>query len=366
MPTPYARLLLRTGFALAALASATYTPGASAQITITESDLLSVYDGPSTQTTFGAELTDTSVFTMVALSVQTGGAQTWDFTDLTFAPTSTYTFAPVTAPAPGSDDAHFAQGNLIVRTDSVGTTDDPGWAYYRLDADELTAYGSALVDDGAVLRTLKFVPGETQPLPYTFGSTWSSASQLVFEPASFPGTLSTRKDGEVVGWGTLVTPAGSEPALMVRTVLVNRSELPGVPASVDSSVVVSYVTEGLTSASVFLDFLGQPTGAVYTTRTDGGTAGEPGTPGGGLRLAPPAPNPASGPVRLSYVLAAPAAVRLSVYDVLGREVAVVAAGERATGEHEASLDTSALPAGVYTVRVEGGGHASTVRLTVVH
>ena len=76
------------------------------------------------------------------------------------------------------------------------------------------------------------------------------------------------------------------------------------------------------------------------------------------------PNPFGERATVRFALPEPSAVRLSVYDVLGRRVAVLAAGEREAGYHEAMLDGSALPAGLYLVRLEAGGQALTRRVTV--
>lgn len=62
-------------------------------------------------------------------------------------------------------------------------------------------------------------------------------------------------------------------------------------------------------------------------------------------------------------------VRLSAYDVLGREVAVLVNGERPAGAHEGRLEAGALAAGVYVVRLVAGGArgsaARVQRLTVL-
>ena len=78
-----------------------------------------------------------------------------------------------------------------------------------------------------------------------------------------------------------------------------------------------------------------------------------------------APNPASGRVRLAYALPEAGAVRLAVYDVLGREVAAVLDGLRPAGPGEAAFDAGGLAPGVYVVRLSLGGRAETRALTVV-
>ena len=84
------------------------------------------------------------------------------------------------------------------------------------------------------------------------------------------------------------------------------------------------------------------------------------------------PNPARSSATVTFALPEAAAVRLAVYDVLGREVAVLAEGAHETGRHAAALDTWMLPAGVYLVRLEvadpgtgADGAVQTRRLTVV-
>ncbi len=81
-------------------------------------------------------------------------------------------------------------------------------------------------------------------------------------------------------------------------------------------------------------------------------------PTGSLRLLPPSPNPTSGPVRLGFDLAAPADVRLTVYDVLGREVVVAARGPFPAGRHDVQVAAGRLPPGVYVARLTTGGRAA--------
>ena len=89
------------------------------------------------------------------------------------------------------------------------------------------------------------------------------------------------------------------------------------------------------------------------------------SPDGPLHLLPPAPNPTRGAARLRYRTDRPGTVRLSLVDALGREVLRLVHRDAAPGEHTAEIDTSALPAGVYAVRVEQGGERAAHRLTVL-
>ena len=114
-----------------------------------------------------------------------------------------------------------------------------------------------------------------------------------------------------------------------------------------------------------IDLFQSGTGKVWLLVRTGGTAGEAGAEALGTRLVSVTPNPAAGRAAVSFTLAEAADVRLSVLDVLGREVAVLAEGVQASGDHSASVETRALPAGVYVVRLAAGGRTETRRLTVV-
>ena len=77
-----------------------------------------------------------------------------------------------------------------------------------------------------------------------------------------------------------------------------------------------------------------------------------------------APNPTAGTARVAFSVAEAGRVRVAVYDVLGREVAVLADGARPAGPGEARLDAPLAP-GVYVVRVETASGAAAVPVTVV-
>ena len=76
------------------------------------------------------------------------------------------------------------------------------------------------------------------------------------------------------------------------------------------------------------------------------------------------PNPAAEQATLRFGVAEAGEAVLVIYDALGREVARPVDGDVA-GVVEASLDASALPAGIYIARLAAGGRTETVRLTVV-
>ncbi len=71
------------------------------------------------------------------------------------------------------------------------------------------------------------------------------------------------------------------------------------------------------------------------------------------------PNPFDAATTLGVAVPSAARVRLVVYDVLGRAVAVLLDGELEAGQHRVRLDASGLPSGTYLVRMEAEGVSGT-------
>ncbi|MBC7185800.1 MAG: T9SS type A sorting domain-containing protein [Calditrichaeota bacterium] len=90
---------------------------------------------------------------------------------------------------------------------------------------------------------------------------------------------------------------------------------------------------------------------------------------GEFRLLPPQPNPFLGTALLSYYLPADEQVTLVVYDLLGRQVRTLVAGEKVAGAHRVAWDGKddqgrLLPSGQYlcVLRSKAGSQAQKVVL----
>ncbi len=77
------------------------------------------------------------------------------------------------------------------------------------------------------------------------------------------------------------------------------------------------------------------------------------------------PNPLRSRTALSLSLPEAQSVQASLFDVLGRRVAVLHTGALPAGVSRIEIDASALPAGVYVARVVAGAFTEALRLTVV-
>ena len=112
-------------------------------------------------------------------------------------------------------------------------------------------------------------------------------------------------------------------------------------------------------------FAGTENGGVWVRPlTEFVTTVEPGEGDGvgGFRIERNYPNPFNPRTTIKYELPKSSEVRLSVYDVLGREVEVLVNEIRDAGVHEVKFDGSGLSSGLYFYRLQAGDFVATSRL----
>ncbi len=98
-----------------------------------------------------------------------------------------------------------------------------------------------------------------------------------------------------------------------------------------------------------------------------GVATEPGAGATAAVVTAPRPNPAVGASELTVSVPQPEAVRVEVYDALGRRVATAFDGPMAAGvATRVPLELSGVAPGVYVWRVTGESFAQSGRLTIAH
>ncbi len=237
--------------------------------------------------------------------------------------------------------------------------------------------------DGRFVVSWLAVPrfGETGSA-MTFQAILSTSGEIVFQYQTMTGTRTSATVG-------IENPAGTDglqvvsDAPYVRDGLALRFEQPTIWATVaprtatiapgDSTAVVvtldaSALAIGTYTATLRLTS-NDPEALVAdlpVTFTVGGPTADGGvTAGAEFALDAVAPNPTRGAARVRFSLAEAQAVRLTVTDLLGREVAVLLDGQAPAGASDAAFPAS-LPAGVYVVRLTSAdGAVATRRVTVV-
>jgi hypothetical protein len=101
--------------------------------------------------------------------------------------------------------------------------------------------------------------------------------------------------------------------------------------------------------------------APYADTSGGGPA--PGVPSGYV-LSQNYPNPFNPSTTILYQTPRAGDVRVAVYDLLGREVALLVDGVQTAGFHSAVFNASKLSSGVYVYRLTSGGYAA--QKTMIH
>ena len=136
-----------------------------------------------------------------------------------------------------------------------------------------------------------------------------------------------------------------------------------------SSIVVN---DGLGGAVLAWPDLRSGPSDVYAQRVrEVGSLDVPMPAGAGLLLAPPSPSPARADrgASIGFGLASAGAVRLSVLDVAGRELRVLADGPRAAGEQSVHWDARddagrTVSPGLYFIRLRAAGRVAATRLVI--
>ncbi|MFA7419153.1 MAG: YCF48-related protein [Melioribacteraceae bacterium] len=77
------------------------------------------------------------------------------------------------------------------------------------------------------------------------------------------------------------------------------------------------------------------------------------------------PNPFNASTNIKYSLPASGYVSIKIYDVLGREVAVLANEEKKPGIYEVSLNASHLSSGLYLYKMQSGNYTETKKLILM-
>lgn len=97
----------------------------------------------------------------------------------------------------------------------------------------------------------------------------------------------------------------------------------------------------------------------------GGVSNEPAHKTSGFNVGRNYPNPFSRSTTIAYEVGDPQHVRLAVYDVTGREVALLVNEPVAAGRHEVAFSADNLPSGLYIYRLQAGEHSAAATMTVV-
>jgi len=74
------------------------------------------------------------------------------------------------------------------------------------------------------------------------------------------------------------------------------------------------------------------------------------------------PNPANDHLTIQLSLEKPEPLHITVLNVTGQQMAIIADGQPKTGEYQAEIDISTWPVGVYFCRVQAGSDVASGRI----
>ncbi len=77
------------------------------------------------------------------------------------------------------------------------------------------------------------------------------------------------------------------------------------------------------------------------------------------------PNPFNPGTEIGFRIKDKGFVTLKVYDILGREIAMLVNGKMEAGEHRVTFDAQGLPSGVYIYRIQAGEYSASRKMVVI-
>jgi hypothetical protein len=332
---------------------------ASAQPVITAQDL-------SAQFILGKTITSHTDTTTKSINIGTPGATSWDYSMLK----SSLSVSAMFVRADTTPFSSLFPGATIVERVGAGfgTT---AYSYLELGTDLLIRgtgvsgpYPERIIDSPAEIL---------YKLPLTMGVTWTteyaeSTYITLPPPLSQQVTVANHSiTNDVDAYGPLTLPgAKTYQALRVKTDA--RTTVRGnVSRTIRYSILAS---NGASAVVAALDTLQPDNGVIQVVNvsvTDPLLTDVPPGEAGPLQfsLDQNYPNPFNPTTMLGYQLPVASDVRLAVYDLLGREVALLVNEKKLAGRHEAGFDAAGLSSGVYFYRLIAGPYTESRRMILM-
>jgi hypothetical protein len=333
---------------------AAFTMSAEAQpITITEPEYINMeYLWSNGITGFTAQDPTTFLY----LIADSGANQVWDFTRDTYLSSTAQPEDTIPlSEAPLANDSDFSAATNVIRATKIdGVNGDSQYFYYKWTSAGAWYCGTIEDSDGVLInRESENPPGQDAAFPLTYRTSWQTISKGANEVGI--------DQGIVDGWGTLITPGKSSPALRVKTLIIDSTFSEQEKSShSDTTYLYEFLTAGMERAFLFI--YPTITLAYYQVPISSSVNSYAQSDGLNLFLSP---NPATSTATvLSYTLENASPVQIELMDVLGRSVRMLENGFESAGEHSVPIDPSTLSAGTYFVRVEADGASAMQKLIV--
>lgn len=296
----------------------------------------------------------------------------------------------VIAFATGADGRIFAAG---MDSWAIHYTDDNGdtWTPATEGLTNRFIRSLAADDQGRLLATAQYGPGGTIFYSTDNGESWTNVTQNVpnygraaaisSEGALFVGVVFWdiyRSMDEGENWerlsgdfgGTefrelLFTPDGK-----LYTAIWNK----GIFVSADNGEDWTNTSNDLPGNSIQTLYYDEPSNAMFTGVNGEGifkieeiatSLSDPGSMPQSFALGQNYPNPFNPSTVISFQLPVSSFVRLEVFDMLGRKVAILVNEQLSAGYHEVNFNASHLASGIYLYRITTNKRSSTKSMTLI-
>lgn len=253
----------------------------------------------------------------------------------------------------------------------------PGWDVVGIDCNAISPLG------GQIHCVTMEVPTSIQPLasielipaqdivviPWGGGSFQFHAVLTNLTDMQLPGQgwTEVHTPNNTVYGPILLTNINMSPNQTITTGTFTQYVPGGVPGGTYQYVAKVGVYPDMVAAEDSFEFLKSGIGSTDDTEwrlvEDGAeiAADDRATAPSAFQLGEAYPNPFNPTTALNVTLPAAAELTVTVHDITGREVATLASGRHAAGEHRLVLDGSRLASGVYLVRAVTPGHSPMMR-----
>ena len=226
-------------------------------------------------------------------------------------------------------------GNWCIQVYMDTSSASPPYAVIETFPDDTLQFGQ--VDTaGTTSRTLDLViynRGGSDPLNVT---------QMSITPITIRSVYSINPT-------TASVPAGD-------STIIQITFNPAVVRTYNGSFTITNSSTNMPTVMLVLRAEGVAGGAV--DRVDGSLPGE-------FALGQNFPNPFNPSTDIRFALPVASDVRLTVFNVIGQEIAVLADGMHSAGVYNATFDASQLPAGVYFYRLEAGSFSDIRKMLLL-
>lgn len=353
-----------------------------AQITISQSSFESSLQQKTPVTEF-MSYDGEQIFELIGIS---GANRVWDFTGLEIIDERDgyFSVSVMADGLPGEDDDHLGSADMVIISDfpifnpEIGE----GAIFYEINYSHLIFVGNSAIKLGGIrvegddinedredeLYRTWLTPGQLYlDFPVTYGKNWESSYDIDTDGGFF--TFEIDEEVEVDGWGRLITSSGPVDVLRVKRIVKNsvfgslQSEDHDFEFYDHSGRLIAAITGYSPLFEDDIDEL-EAIWNEFATTTSISQTDSPEIPAE-VKLHQNYPNPFNPATSIGFYLPEATDIRVTVHDLLGREVATLARGPAASGEHAVVFDAASLPSGVYVYRLKTASQSVTRRLTLL-